>query len=291
MSYWLARDGKAGHASESTCSPGSVGVPVDGCTDRAPFGLAPRSGRPTLDDVDNSSEVREFLTTRRARITPEQAGFRPAAPDASPACGVARSQRSPGSASSTTPASSAARSPAPPQASSTRSPAPCSSTRPNEPTCSTSRVPPTASPPRAVRVVVRRARPRRGRACSGRSRRSPMASRSCAIRARTCSPPTPWAARSTRPHRRRRPHSQPRPLPVPRPRLPRLLPRLGPVRRDVRRHHARRGRPRPPRPRPPGTGRRALDAAARPSAGCGPTTTSAPTAPAPSASTTPSSAS
>ena len=45
----------------------------------------------------------------------------------------------------------------------------------------------------------RRARPPRGRACSGRWRRSPTASRSSATRTRTCSPPTPSAARSTRP--------------------------------------------------------------------------------------------
>ena len=32
--------------------------------------------RHTVDDVDNRAEVREFLTTRRARITPEQAGLR-----------------------------------------------------------------------------------------------------------------------------------------------------------------------------------------------------------------------
>ncbi len=46
--------------------------------------------------------------------------------------------------------------------------------------------------------------------------------------------------------------AQPRAVPVPRPRLPRLLPRLGAVRRDVRRDHAHRGRARPPRPRPAG---------------------------------------
>lgn len=34
----------------------------------------PRRSRHTLDHVDNRAEVREFLTTRRARITPEQAG-------------------------------------------------------------------------------------------------------------------------------------------------------------------------------------------------------------------------
>ena len=40
-----------------------------------PSWLVPKSARLTLDNVDNSSEVREFLTTRRARITPEQAGL------------------------------------------------------------------------------------------------------------------------------------------------------------------------------------------------------------------------
>ena len=59
-------------------------------------------------------------------------------------------------------------------------------------------------------------------------------------------------------HRRRRTHPEPRPVPVPRPRLPRLLPRLGPVRRDVRRDHARRGRPRPARQGPAGPRRRTL---------------------------------
>ena len=51
---------------------------------------------------------------------------------------------------------------------------------------------------------------------------------------------------------------EPRAVPVPRPRLARLLPRLGAVRRDVRGHHAHRGRPRPPRPGPAGPRRRAL---------------------------------
>lgn len=35
----------------------------------------PRAGRLTLDDMDNRAEVREFLTTRRARVTPEAAGL------------------------------------------------------------------------------------------------------------------------------------------------------------------------------------------------------------------------
>src|SRR3954464_1087602 len=37
-----------------------------------------RAGRGrTVTDVGAGSEVREFLTTRRARVTPEQAGLRP----------------------------------------------------------------------------------------------------------------------------------------------------------------------------------------------------------------------
>lgn len=38
---------------------------------------APRPGRrrPSLDGVDNRQEVREFLTTRRARLTPDRAGL------------------------------------------------------------------------------------------------------------------------------------------------------------------------------------------------------------------------
>ena len=85
---------------------------------------------------------------------------------------------------------------------------------------STSPGPLTASRPRAVPAAGRRARPRRGSACSGRWRRSRTASRSSATRTRTCSPRTPWAAPSTRPvigdgGR----DAEPRPVPVPRPRL------------------------------------------------------------------------
>ena len=92
-------------------------------------------------------------------------------------------------------------------------------------------------------------------------------------------------------HRRRRAHAQPGPVPVPRPGRTRLLPRLGPVRRDVRRRHARRSRPRPARQGPAGPRRRTLDCAARHSARSGRRTTCAPTGPARSASSIPSSAS
>ncbi len=40
-----------------------------------PSWLAQRANLHTLFSVDNSSEVREFLTTRRARVTPEQVGL------------------------------------------------------------------------------------------------------------------------------------------------------------------------------------------------------------------------
>jgi transcriptional regulator with XRE-family HTH domain len=39
--------------------------------------LPPRGHRRTVEDVDNRSDIRDFLTTRRARITPEQAGLLP----------------------------------------------------------------------------------------------------------------------------------------------------------------------------------------------------------------------
>ena len=49
-----------------------MGVPVETGTDRTPHGPL---GRRTVLVVDNRSEIREFLTSRRARITPEQAGL------------------------------------------------------------------------------------------------------------------------------------------------------------------------------------------------------------------------
>jgi transcriptional regulator with XRE-family HTH domain len=48
-----------------------VGDPDETSTDRASH-LPPL--RRTVDDVDNRAEVREFLTSRRAKITPQQAG-------------------------------------------------------------------------------------------------------------------------------------------------------------------------------------------------------------------------
>jgi transcriptional regulator with XRE-family HTH domain len=45
---------------------------VEGCTGRAPFVSA---GGRSLVGVDHRDEVREFLTSRRAKLTPEQAGL------------------------------------------------------------------------------------------------------------------------------------------------------------------------------------------------------------------------
>src|SRR6476660_5358773 len=47
-------------------------VPVDGGTGRVT--LAARAGS-TLEAVETKQEIREFLTSRRARITPERAGL------------------------------------------------------------------------------------------------------------------------------------------------------------------------------------------------------------------------
>jgi transcriptional regulator with XRE-family HTH domain len=48
------------------------GVPIETCTDRT----SSRCGiRRSVDRVDNRAEVREFLTSRRAKITPAQAGL------------------------------------------------------------------------------------------------------------------------------------------------------------------------------------------------------------------------
>jgi len=49
-----------------------MGVSIETCTDRASH--APESRR-TVDSVDNRAEVREFLISRRAKVTPHQAGM------------------------------------------------------------------------------------------------------------------------------------------------------------------------------------------------------------------------
>src|SRR5688572_11606298 len=67
--------GPRGGNTQGTRDPPRVAVPVVPGTDRAPL---PGCGRPNLDVVDINAvrdEVRDFLASRRARITPQQAGL------------------------------------------------------------------------------------------------------------------------------------------------------------------------------------------------------------------------
>ena len=124
--------------------------------------LPPTAARPapTVDGVDTEehrAQVRDFLASRRERITPERAGLPAygAATGASRACAAKRSRYSQASASTTTSGWSAATSRAPPSRSSTVSRTRCSSTRPNASTCSHWPAPP-----------ARRAAPRAGPAAT-----------------------------------------------------------------------------------------------------------------------------
>ena len=155
--------------------------------------------RPTLDDVDNRQEVREFLTTRRARITPDQVGLPTAGTRRVP--GLRRSEVATARRAQRRVLRPARARPdrrrlrrrprrARPGAAARRD-----RTRPPlRPRPRRRRHPHLGPPPPSYAEP----RPPRDRACSGRSRRSPTASPSSATRTRTCSPPTPSAARSTR---------------------------------------------------------------------------------------------
>jgi transcriptional regulator with XRE-family HTH domain len=61
-----------GWQDKSIRIPPAVGVSAKGCTDRT--SLLVGGGR-TVETMDNRAEVREFLLTRRAKITPAQAGL------------------------------------------------------------------------------------------------------------------------------------------------------------------------------------------------------------------------
>jgi transcriptional regulator with XRE-family HTH domain len=52
--------------------PEPLGVPADPGTSKASL---PGHDRRSVDDVDNRNEIRDFLISRRAKITPEQAGL------------------------------------------------------------------------------------------------------------------------------------------------------------------------------------------------------------------------
>ncbi|MFD6185943.1 hypothetical protein [Streptomyces goshikiensis] len=104
--------------------------------------------------MDRSSEICEFLRTRRARITPEQARLAPprrAPPRSGPALRGSRPARrsSPESASTATSAWNEAAPRASPKPSWTPSPAACTWTTPNAPTSSTSPGPPPLPGPAA----------------------------------------------------------------------------------------------------------------------------------------------
>ncbi len=64
------------HVIQETRTPPAQRVTGEGCTGGTPL---PGRTRRTVGGVDNSQEVREFLTSRRAKISPERAGM-PAGP-------------------------------------------------------------------------------------------------------------------------------------------------------------------------------------------------------------------
>ena len=163
-----------------------LGVPDEGCTDSAShLGGGPR----TVVDMDNRAEVREFLMSRRAKLTPQQAGLPDSATAGSRDCAAARSRRWPASASSTTASSNAADSPVSRPRSSMPSPGRYNSTTPNGLTCSTSRTPPTAPAQACAHEDAQPSAGLRGRVCSGPSTSS-LPRPSSATAGWTCWPST-----------------------------------------------------------------------------------------------------
>ena len=157
----------------------------------------PPSGRPpsrSVEGVDNRTEIREFLATRRAKITPEQVGL-PAGGGRRRVPGLRREEVALLAGVSTDYYTRLEKGHigGVSDASSTPSPGPCTSTRPSGPTCSTSPA------PRGRRAAPRGGtRPAYGPAsCASSTRWSPHP-RSSATAGWTCSPSTRSAARSTR---------------------------------------------------------------------------------------------
>ena len=198
--------------------PGRLGeeVTAERCTGRASLCRPVPS---SLDDVDNRDEVKAFLSSRRAKVTPEQAGL----PDLQPqqACAGAAPQRGrrPGRGQRRVlrPSSSAATSAASPRACSTPWPAPCSWTRPSSRTWPTWPAPPVPRPapaadPRAqtVRPGMARILDRDDRACR----------RSSTTAAWTSLAANPLAQALFAPVFADRPAGQPRPVHLPRTRAP-----------------------------------------------------------------------
>ena len=138
----------------------------------------------TVDGVDNRTNIRDFLTSRRARVNPSRRGCPPTPACAvSPGCAGRRWRCWPASASTTTPASSAAIWRACPKACSTLWHKRCNSTTPNATTSST--WPARPMRPRAGDAVT--ARPDCGPACSACSMRSPLRRHGCTTIAWTSS--------------------------------------------------------------------------------------------------------
>ena len=138
--------------------------------------------------------IREFLMSRRARVTPEQAGLLrarrrcPTGAGAASRGGGGSRRRERGLLH---PARARRRRRSIRQRARTPSRAHCASTMPNACTSSTSPAP-------RRQPASRRPTARSARACSGPSTRSPAAWRSCATDAGTTSRPTRWPARCTR---------------------------------------------------------------------------------------------
>ena len=148
--------------------------------------------------MDTRSEIREFLTSRRAKLTPEQAGLphlRHRSRVASRDCAARRSRCSPGSASTTTPVSSAATRPASRRRCWRRSRVRCSSTTPSATHLfDLARATHDAAPKRRRRGAARRPAERAAHARRDDRRRP----RSSATAGSTSSPRTGSAAPSTR---------------------------------------------------------------------------------------------
>ena len=280
----LVEDGCT-HDLQLSARSATVGGPVRGVLTGHP---CPAAARGTVEFVDPANDIAEFLTSRRAKVTPEQVGL----PTLRPAprargCAARRSPRWPASASSTTSGWSAATPAASPTACSRRSPARCGSTTPSAPTSSISRAPPTpsrpsaAAPRPAARPAGRAAHRRRDHHAGDRAQQPRRLPRRNALGRALYAPVF---------ESREQPANSAR------------FTFLDPAAQDFyadwertaqgpRRAPALRGRPQPLRPRALGPGRRAVDAQRRSSAPGGRRTTSATTRPASSGCTTRSSAS
>jgi hypothetical protein len=121
-----------------------MGVSIERCTERASH--APKSRR-TVNSVDNRAEVREFLISRRAKVTPQQAGVADIGARRVP--GLRRGEVAALAGVSVEYYSKLERGAIAGVSASVldASPGPCSSTTPNGPTCSTWPTPPTAPAP------------------------------------------------------------------------------------------------------------------------------------------------